>query len=75
MPTTLEKLEHLVARVRALPEAHQQAAVEALAEIAEEFYQLCEDELTVLQPALERAGRGEFVSDDEAAELLDKPGR
>jgi hypothetical protein len=72
MPTTLGKFEHLVTRVRTLPEARQQAAVEALAEIAEEFYQLSDDELRTLQPALDR---GEFVPDDEFADLLDKSWR
>ena len=75
MPTTSEKLDHLFAKVRSLSESHQQAAVEALSEIADEPYQLSEEELAVLRPALERARRGEFVPEDEAADLLDKPWR
>lgn len=75
MPTTHEKLESLFAKVRALSEPRQQAAVEALSEIAEEPYQLSEEELTVLNPALERAHRGELVPEDEAADLLEKPWR
>jgi len=73
--TIQEKLEALFDKVRALPEARQEAAIEALAEIAEEPHQLSEEELAVLRPALERAKRGEFVPDDEVAELLDKPWR
>ena len=75
MPTTYEKLETLVAKLRSLPEPRQQAAVEALSEIADDFHQLSDDELAVLQPALERTRRGEFVPEDEAADLLDKPWR
>jgi predicted transcriptional regulator len=73
--TTDEKLEALFAKVRALPESRQLAAIEALSEIAEEPHQLSEDELAVLGPALERARRGEFVPDDEMADLFDKPWR
>ncbi|KAB2938286.1 MAG: hypothetical protein K8F92_16645 [Hyphomicrobium sp.] len=73
MPTTYEKLETLFAKLRSLSEPHQQAAVEALSEIADEPYQLSEEELAVLRPALERTRRGEFVPEDEAADLLDKP--
>ena len=73
--STQEKLEALFDKVRALPEPRQLAAIEALAEIAEEPYVLSEEELAVLRPALERAQRGEFVPDEEVAELLDKPWR
>ena len=58
--TTEEKLEALFAKVRALPEPRQLAAIEALSEIAEEPHQLSEDELAVLRPALARARRGEL---------------
>lgn len=37
--TIQEKLEALFAKVRALPESHQLAAIEVLAEIAEEPYE------------------------------------
>jgi phosphoribosylaminoimidazole (AIR) synthetase len=74
--TTQEKLEALFDKVRALPEARQIALLEFLVEeIAEEPYVLSEEELAVLRPAVERAKRGEFVPDDEVAELLDKPWR
>jgi predicted transcriptional regulator len=73
--TTQETLEALFAKVRALPEPRQLAAIEALAEIAEVPHHLSEDELAVLKPALERARRGEFVPDDEVVELLDKTWR
>ena len=73
MPTTKEKLEKVFARVRSLPEAGQEAALEALTEIADEPYQLSDEELSVLSPALERARRGETVSGGDMAEVLDKP--
>ena len=71
--TTQERLEALFAKVRALPEPRQLALL--VEEIAEEPYRLSEEELAVLRPALERAQRGEFVPDEEVAELLDKPWR
>ena len=73
MPTTKEKLERVFARVRTLPETRLEAALEALTEIADEPYQLSDEELSVLRPALERANRGETVSDGDMAEVLDKP--
>ena len=73
MPTTLEKLESLIAKVRALPEWRQAAAVEALSEIASEPYELSDDELAILRPALAEARRGENLTDAETDELLNKP--
>ena len=73
MSATNEKLETLFAKVRSLPAERQQAAIEALAYIAAEPYELSEDELGVLRPALERAQRGEYASDDEVSELLGGP--
>lgn len=73
--TTQEKLEALFAKVRTLPERRQEAILELLTEEIEEPYQLSEEELAVLRPALARAQRGEFVPDEEVADLLDKPWR
>jgi hypothetical protein len=74
MPKTAEKLEELFAKVRALPEERQELAVQALSEIAgEEIYLLSDDERAVLDPALDRAKRGELASDAEVDELLNKP--
>jgi hypothetical protein len=72
MSTVQEKLETLFAKLRTLPEARQQAALEALSDITEEPYQLSEDELATLRPALERAERGEFFGDALASDLLTK---
>jgi hypothetical protein len=74
--TTQQKLEALFAKVRTLPEPRQLALVEFLAEeIAEEPHELSENELAALRPAREWVQRGEFASDEEVAELLDKPWR
>lgn len=68
--TTQEKLEALFAKVRALPEPRQQAAVEALAEIAEEEpYVLSEEERAIVLPAFEEALRGENLVDLEDLKL------
>ena len=72
MPNIQEKLELLFERVRSLPREGQEAALDALADIASEPYPLSNDELLILKPALERARRGEYASDAEASELLDK---
>jgi hypothetical protein len=71
--TTEDKLETLFAKVRALPKARQELAVEVLSEIAgEETYVLCDDERAVVEGALERAKRGEFASQADIDEVLDK---
>jgi len=72
--TTEEKLETLFAKVRALPKERQQLAIMALSEIAEDdVYVLSDEERAILEPALERARRGEFASDAEVDEVLNKP--
>jgi hypothetical protein len=74
MATTEDRLETLFAKVRALPKARRELAVEALSEIAdEETYALSEDERAVLESALERSKRGEFASQADIDEVLDKP--
>jgi hypothetical protein len=72
--TTEEKLEALFAKVRALPKERQEYVAMALAEIAEDdVYVLSEEESAILEPALERAKRGEFASDDDVDMVLNKP--
>jgi len=73
MTSTKEQLEGAFARVRALPEERQQAALEALNEIAAEPYTLTDEELAILRPALDRARRGEVLSAEESAAVLAKP--
>ena len=72
--TTEDELETLFAKVRALPRTRQALAIAALSEIADEdVYILSEDERAVLEPALERAKRGEFASEAEVDEAINKP--
>jgi hypothetical protein len=73
MSATEDQLETLFAKVRALPEARQELAVEALSEITEEQeYKLSDAEQAVLEPALARAKRGEFASAADVDEVLNK---
>lgn len=74
MLTIQKRLEDLFAKVRSLPEPRQQAAVEALTEIAEQdLYVLSEEECAVLEPALAEARRGENLTDADKLDLLNKP--
>lgn len=75
MTTVQDKLESLFAKLRTLPQARQEAAAEALAEITEEPYRLSDEELAVLRPALERARNGELAGDALTSDLLTKPWR
>ena len=72
--TTEEKLETLFAKVRSLPKERQEYIAMALEEITEDnIYVLSDEERAILEPALERAKRGEFASDAEVDEVLNKP--
>lgn len=74
MPTTEEKLETLIAKLRSLPEERKELAVEALAEITdEEVYVLSDEERAVLEPRLAEAKRGENLVDADKVDLLNKP--
>ena len=69
-----EKLEVLFAKVRDLSAEHQELAVEVLSEIADgSTYALSAEERAVLEPALERARRGDFASHADVVEVLNKP--
>jgi hypothetical protein len=69
-----DRLETLFAKVRALPTDRQEFAMEVLAEIVEnDVYALSDEERSILEPALERAKRGEFATDAEVDEVLNKP--
>jgi hypothetical protein len=67
--TIEEQLEVLFAKVRGLSKERQELAVSVFADIVEETVY----ELAILKPALEHAERGEFVSDAEISEVLNKP--
>ena len=72
----IKVLEQAISKVRKLPEEKQRLAAELLEELAavDEPYILSPDERAVLLPALERAERGEFASDEEVAALWRKCG-
>ncbi len=72
----IKALEQAIAKVRRLPEEKQQLAAELLEELAavEETYILSDAERAILLPALERAKRGEFASDEEMSALWRKCG-
>jgi hypothetical protein len=73
--TTQEKLEALFAKVHALPEPRQLALIEFLSEeIAEEPYELSEEERAIVEPALEDAKRGVNLVDLDKLNLR-KPWR
>ncbi len=73
MTKTSPTLEALFEKVRALPDERLRIAVETLEDITNAPLELSDEELYVLRPALERARRGDFASDTEVAQLLDKP--
>lgn len=73
MPTTHERLETLIAKVRRLPESRQAAVIEALREITDEPYQLTDEERAILTAARDEADRGQHLFDAETDDLLNKP--
>lgn len=74
MSSTHEKLETLIAKIRALPDERKELAVEALSEIAEaDVYALSDEERAVLEPALADALRGDNLIDADKADVLNKP--
>lgn len=73
MPTTHERLETLIAKVRRLPESRQVAVIEALREITDEPYQLTDEERAILTAARDEADRGQYLFDAETDDLLNKP--
>ena len=69
-----DRLETLFAKVRALSTDRQEFAMEVLTEIVEnDVYVLSDEERAILEPALERAKRGEFATDADIDEVLNKP--
>jgi hypothetical protein len=75
MITVQQKLESLFAKLRTFPEARQQAAVEALAEITREPYRLSDEGLAVLRQALGRAQHGKLADHALASDFLAQPWR
>ncbi len=77
MPDDQNTKERTIARIRDLP-AEQVDMVsdflDSLAEAeAEGTYQLSDEELSVLKPALQRAKMGDFADDEQVEKLLKQP--
>ena len=74
MSTTKEKLETLIAKLRALPDERRELAVEPLAEITDQdVYVLSDEERAVLEPALAEAKQGQNLVAADTLDLLNKP--
>ena len=74
MSTSTEKeLERLVAKVRRLPQDRQELAVTALSEIADDVYELSEDELAALRPTVQDAQLGDNIQDLNDVDVLNNP--
>lgn len=72
MATTHQKLEALLDAVLRMPEAAQNAAIEALSEITEAPFEISEEEKAILEPALARAQRSDFADERDVAAILDR---
>jgi hypothetical protein len=73
MHNTAERLDLLLSKVRALPEAQQHAAIAALEEITAAPYILSDLEMAILTPALADVARGENIIDAQDEALLVQP--
>ena len=70
-------LEQVIAKVRQLPDAEQDEAAEMLLSVLarrNEPVSLDIETLTAIREGSEQARRGEFVSDEEMAELFKRHG-
>lgn len=72
MATTHQKLEALLDAVLNMPEAAQNAAIEALSEITAAPFEISDEEKAILEPALARARRSEFADERDVAAVLDR---
>jgi predicted transcriptional regulator len=73
MMNTAKQLDDLVAKVRTLPTARQQEVIAVLHDIVAEPYELSENELAILRPAMAEALAGQHLVDADADEVLTKP--
>jgi hypothetical protein len=69
-----DKLEELFEKVRNLPEDRKVEASRALTTLTQEdTYVLSEEELAIIMPELEGAMRGEFATEAEVDDAINKP--
>ena len=71
MTTTVERLEHLIAKGRWLPEVEQERAADLLADLTDEVYLLSDAE----DAAMDQARQGGFISPQAADAVLRKAWR
>lgn len=71
MTTTVERLEHLIAKGRRLPEVEQERAADLLADLTDEVYLLSDAE----DAAMDQARQGGFISPQAADAVLRKAWR
>lgn len=72
MATKQQKLEGLLDAVLQMPEAAQNAAIEALSDITEAPFEIPVEDRAILEPALARARRAEFADERDVAAVLDR---
>ncbi len=75
MTKTLDRLEHLMDKLRGLPEAKQAAAADLLADLTDDTYVLSDAEEAAIDEAMDQARRGQFISAEAADAILRKPWR
>ena len=74
----IKVLEDAIEKVKTLPENRQLLAAEVLEDIisgSQEAFQIPAEDLPAVFEGAEQAKRGEFASDAEVDELLNKPWR
>lgn len=75
MTTTVERLEHLIAKGRWLPEVEQERAADLLADLTDEVYLLSDAEDAAIDAAMDQARQGGFISPQAADAVLRKAWR
>jgi SHS2 domain-containing protein len=75
MTKTVERLEHLMAKLRRLPEVEQERAADLLADLTDEVYLLSDAEDAAIDEAMDQARQGGFISPQAADAILRKAWR
>lgn len=75
MTKTVERLEHLMAKLRRLPEVEQERAADLLTDLTDEVYLLSDAEDAAIDEAMGQARKGQFISPQAADAILRKAWR
>ncbi len=75
MTKTVERLEHLMAKLRRLPEVEQERAADLLADLTDEVYLLSDAEDAAIDEAMDQARKGQFISPQAVDAILRKAWR